>query len=137
MRVLLRSATLACSAILLTGCNFRGQNEEAEARVAQFHQLYNGEKVDGLFDLTAPEFRRTTDSESFAGLIGSLQEQLGDAELSEIKDWKVDYFPERRITLTYQTEFERGKAAEMFTFDYGEPPRLINYNATVSAIRPE
>jgi hypothetical protein len=128
-----RVTTLIGAAILLSGCGFRGQNHEAEARVAHFHQLFNDENVEGLLGLIAPEFRGTADPETFAALMRGLQEQLGDTQQSQLKDWRVEYLPQRRLTLIYQTRFERGEATEMFTFDYKEPPRLVRYNATVSS----
>jgi hypothetical protein len=132
----LRIASLVGAAVLVSACGFRGQDGEAEERVAAFHQFYNEENFDRLYAMAGPEFRRTTTSETFNGLMRTLRDQLGDVERSEMKDWRIDYFPERRITLTYDTEFSRGSATELFRFDYDQP-RLIQYSASVSEVRPQ
>ena len=131
-----RPLLLICAALLRSACHFRGQNAAAEERVSLFHQLYDREEFERLSGLTAPEFQQATSPAAFASLMKSLREQLGEVERSERRDWTVNYFPEARLTLTYVTEFDRGTAMETFTFDYDEPPRLINYNASVSAVRP-
>lgn len=136
MRIV-RSATLVCLVLVLAGCSLRGRTEKFEAQVELFHELYSDENLSGLVGLTAPEFHRTSDTESFFSLMRSVQDRLGDTERSELKAWNLDHLPERRLTLIYQTRFERGEGTEMFTFDFGDPPRLINYNISISLVQPK
>ena len=120
---------------LLSGCSPKGRNPEAEQRVELFHQLYNSDRFGQVYEQSSPMFQQTSSFEEFVGLLKSTRDSLGSVKHSQLKAVSYEGLIRQRPILVYVTEFDRGSASEVFTFDNSDPPRLVHYNLTVSAVR--
>lgn len=122
--------------ILAAGaCSFRGQLEDYESAVNNFHVKYDAELFSDIYFATSQEFKNETSRPDFEGLMTSVKGQLGNVKSSQLMNWKIDYLINNsRISLVYETDFEHGKAAETFVFKTSQLPELIQYNISISAV---
>lgn len=120
---------LASLALMLGGCQASGDMDAAEAQVAAFHSDYDAQRFDPMFDNTSPTFREITAREPFVAFLTQTRKQLGPVKSTKRTGWKVNYNTGgSQVLLAYETTFAHGIATETFTYDTGDPPRLLGYN---------
>jgi hypothetical protein len=109
----------------------------AEKHVEKFHQLFNDEKYDEIYNLYTPKIQNAQSKEQFAAALQKLRAEAGRIKNSKII--KTDVKPlasSRLVHMFYETEFEKSKLFEEFdclvegenaVFDfYGQPKEIPN-----------
>lgn len=107
----------------------------AESRVEKFHQSFNEEKYDDMFDAFTPKGRNQSSKEQFILDLKNLRSKLGRIKIGKlVKSDVKPQFATRLVHMFYETEFEKGKLIEEFDcivdrqsaiFDfYGQPDKI-------------
>ncbi len=107
----------------------------AESHVTKFHQLFNEEKYNELFDFYTPKGRNQSSKEQFATDLQNLRSKYGPIKNSKLAKSEVKLQASTRLVhIFYETEFEKGRVIEEFDclvdgqnaiFDfYGQPDKI-------------
>jgi hypothetical protein len=115
---------------LLAGCGFVKDKSDADAAVTRFHDLYNQDKLDVIWNEADPAFCGATPHEKYNEFIGALERKLGKVVSTSNAGWSVkSYNLKTRVHLVQETVFEHGKGTESFTFVMsGTNAVLLAYN---------
>ena len=115
--------TLACICSCLSVRPVYKDKERAiaEKAVSRFHELYNDQNVDGMYDLmeetvrskepkprTQEAMKKTMESTGRVQSTGLIQANISPGALPGYSS---------RVNMSYATQFERGEATEIFTWD--------------------
>lgn len=103
---------------LLAGCSDMLKGREAgQQAVDEFHKLYNSEKYAEIFTGADPDFGRTTTLPDLKKFLEAVQRKLGPARSAKEVGWRVNAINGKtQVVLNEETEFEKGRAEESFTF---------------------
>jgi hypothetical protein len=107
----------------------------AESHVEKFHQLFNEEKYNDLFDFYTPKGRNQSSREQLIIDLQNLRSKYGFIKNSKLVKSEVKPQSSTRLVhMFYETEFEKGKVIEEFDclvdgqnaiFDYyGQPDKI-------------
>jgi hypothetical protein len=117
--------------LVVAGCGdtIKGKSI-AEPQVAAFHEKLNAGQFDVIYSTSDEAFRKAAPKEKVLELFSAVQRKLGKAMSSSTKTWNVKTFNfETKVVLVVQTEFERGKGTESFTFRVSDgKASLVGYN---------
>lgn len=124
-------STIALALILgLTGCGLAKDTKVAEAEAERFHQRWNANEFQAVFDDAHMEFR---DAQPAAKMVVTLQvvkQNYGQLKSTKRRSW--GFHSDKGITevnLAYDSAYDHGAAVEEFTFRMtGEKALLLNYN---------
>jgi hypothetical protein len=95
-----------------------------------FHESYNGQHYEKIYDPADPTFKSVTAASDFTALMASVQRKLGK-QLTTRVDGSNLFMGGRvtRVRLSCSSSFEGGPAQEEFVWAVGEgSPRLLAYN---------
>lgn len=123
--------SLIFAAGFLSGCGKLTQGKAAgEKAVADFHALYNQDKVEDIWKEADPKFRTTTTKQQYDDLMGALQRKLGHVVSTSNNGWQVRSFNlSTSVLLAQNTTFEHGQGTESFTFALnGTNAVLVGYH---------
>lgn len=125
-----RALLLAGLALALSACGIKQAYEDANGAVAAFHAGLDRESYDALWEGSADGMKRAAAKADFAKFLGAVHTKLGKVKSSQQTGINVNSVNgSTTITVQAQTEFEKGKASETFTFvKGGEKLLLLNYN---------
>jgi hypothetical protein len=113
-----------CGSALIAG---RGLSNVA---VQQFHAQLNEEQYQQIFADADDAFQRSANKEETINFLQSVHRKLGKAELASLTNITVQATAGRTYVIAaYTTKFERGEAAEKFTWTKTEGQlKLHGYN---------
>ena len=114
---------LACSAI-------KDGRPAADSAIVEFHSRLNEQKYKEIFDTSHQDLKNVASEEELTKLLSAVHSKLGMVVDSKNQTWKAGTY---NLTTTVQmmqsTEFEHGKADEMFVFVIeGKKAFLQTYN---------
>ena len=115
--LLLAIAALAF-ALPLTSCkDMRQAKSLADPAVVDFHKQFNDKKFKDIYTASHPTFKAAAKEADFLKLMETIHKKLGKQVKSTEAGWKVNsYNFTTYAVLTQDTEFERGKGTETFTY---------------------
>ena len=117
--------------VFLNGCsNMTSAKPAAENAVTSFHEKYNSEDFESIFDDSHSDFKAATNFEGFNEFMQAVYSKLGKVESTECQNWKVgNYNLKTTVSLQQQTQFENGVGFETFSYRIeDEKAVLIGYN---------
>lgn len=124
------SCSLALIVLILTGCSdtINGLSI-AEPKVEEFHQQLKNAEYDRIYESTHEEFKKATTKEKFTQMLEAIRRKLGAVKNTQAVNWKVNTKNFRTyVMIVQETEFEKGKGTETFTFSVADDDaRLIGY----------
>ncbi len=120
---------------LIAGCSSL-DTKPSEAAVIEFHRQLNGGDFHGIWHDSAQAMRKSSAEADFARFLGAIRGKLGRVKDSTRTNWRVNATTSGAfMTLTYSTEFDRGRATETFTYrDIDGKPVLNGYNINSAAL---
>ena len=120
----------ALFALFLSACNPMAQLDGAEAKIAQFHSVYNDGDARRLYGVTGEEFRAVTTPEQMDELVTLVAGRMGQVESTERAGFNINSDNGVNMTVvTMTTQYEKGEATEIFTFQGdGETMQLVGWN---------
>ena len=116
--------------VTINACSLTKGKGIAEHAVVQFHDKYNAEQYQGIYDQADDAFKKSAKQEDFLAFLQAVQRKLGMVKQSKQIGWYVNATTLGTIvTLTYDTEFAEGHANEQFVFRVsGDQAKLYRYN---------
>ncbi len=125
--------TTAC--ISVKPIYYEDDKKIAESQVEKFHQLFNDEKYDEIYNLYTPKVQNQQSKEQFISVLQNFRASFGRIKNSKIVKSEVNpQAATRLVHMFYETEFEKGKKLEEFDclvdgqngiFDfYGQPDKI-------------
>ena len=124
-----RAGLLACILVFTVGGCSSADTSGAERETTRFHSRLDEGQFEAIWAATGPELRQATPKPQFLEFLAAVRKKLGKVKAAKLSGWRVHYGTGgNRIELAYDTEFERGTAAEQFVFSTGEPPKLLGYH---------
>jgi len=101
-----------------------------EKAVEKFHAQFNEEKYDEIYDQSAKEFKDSDTKENIIKFLQAVHRKLGAVGKTSSQSWHVNTtLTGKVITMSYETEFEKDKGTESFTFFMnGEDAQLAGYH---------
>lgn len=122
---------LSLAAFMLSGCgDMKKASAESKAAVTVFHDLYNGQKIQTIYDTADAEFHKAVTKDKLSELLEAVHRKLGNVTSTSGSGWKLNNFNMvTYVDLTQETKFEKGAATESFRFVIRSGKALlINYN---------
>jgi len=115
--------------VAINACSLTKGRSIAEQAVFKFHDMYNTEQYQDIYDQTDDAFKKSTKQEDFLAILQAMQRKLGMVKESTPITWYVNATTLGTIvTLTYDTEFTEGHAKEQFVFRVsGDQAKLYGY----------
>lgn len=104
---------IGAAALVALSCGAFQDGETAEKAVDRFHELFNEASYSVIYNEADPEFRRLTRVPDFDGLVRSAQRSLGAFRQARRTVFEVGG---ATVSLTYESDFAKGKATERFSF---------------------
>ena len=122
---------LSLAALLIAGCGdtFKGK-AISEPEIAAFHARLDSSRFDEIYETAAAGFQEAGSKEKSIEFLSAVPRKLGRTKSCNIVSWKVNTFNLKTVVvLTTDTEFERGKGSETFTFEVTDgKATLLGYN---------
>ena len=120
---------LAGSMLALTACSSGESLGQSEKAIAVFHQQLDQGAFAAIYANTTPEFRRITTEPDFIKILAAVHRKLGTFERGANNGWRLSYNTSgNNMVVQYKSHFTNGDAAETFTFNIDNSPKLIGYN---------
>lgn len=126
---LLRGFTVLPIILFLTACGVQENLDGAQEEIRNFHIDYNAQQYDGIWDNADPLLKKASKKDDFLEILQGVRRILGEQVQSEQAGWNIQATPQGNfLVITQQTEFERGKGTEIFTFSQvDERKKLAGY----------
>jgi hypothetical protein len=123
--------TIALGFVLgLTGCGLAKDTKVAEAEVERFHQRWNANEFQVVFDEAHMQFRAAQPAEKMVGTLQAVKKNYGQLTSAKRRSWGFNSDKGvTNITLTYDSAFDHGAAVEEFVFRMtGDKALLLAYD---------
>lgn len=120
------------AALALAACGIKQSFADAETEVQVFHQRYDAEQYSVIWREGEPRLRSKGDYKQFETFLAGIHKALGKLRSTKQVGWNANQVNAGTlIVLTYESQFERGRAWEAFTFaPVGEKVKLVGYYIT-------
>jgi hypothetical protein len=130
MRHLLVVVSAFFVVILLASCSGQEKLDVAEGGVAEFHRQLAAGAIHEMYAAASPKLKEATTEADFTKLLTAIRSKLGQVTQANRTGWNLNYHTSGIfVTLTYDTQFQQGKAAERFVFQImKERAALVSYN---------
>ena len=115
---------------LLAACSGTASVKQADQGVVRFHSEMNAGQYAHIYDASAEEMKATTKREDFIKFLTGAHAKLGAYRESKQVGWNDNYATGGHfVTLTYDSQFERGPAQEQFVYRMkDDQPILAGYH---------
>lgn len=117
-------------ALTLTGCGLAKNTKVAEAEVERFHQRWNANEFQAVFDDAHANFRAAQPAETMLGILQGVKRHYGQLQSAKRKSW--GFHSDNGVTkidLAYDSAYDRGAAVEEFVFQMtGDKALLLSYD---------
>ena len=114
MKTYHKLATLFIIAAFLTACAGNREQRAAEAVVDKYHELYNQQNYEAIFNAAHEEARRTKSKEALGLALAEAFRIYGKHLSSELVYTKTQKVNETQVELVYKSKFEKGTRNETF-----------------------
>ncbi|RYG88989.1 MAG: hypothetical protein EON59_02550 [Alphaproteobacteria bacterium] len=126
-------------AVALAGCSAGESTDAAKTEVAKFRQQVAAGQFAEIYKAAAPDIRNSISEAKFVEMVGGFHQAIGTFKSAPDPGWGYDTDTNtgQRVTLDYDSVFERGKAHEQFTYRMIDgKPVLAGYDYKADAIAP-
>jgi hypothetical protein len=120
----------------LAACSFSADTKKIEQEVQHFHDLLDAGKSAAIYAAASDEFKKASTQEDFVALLDAVHRKLGDFKSTSQKGWNVNYNTSGKfVTITYETVYAEGKAAEQFVYRVSdEEALLVGYHVSSNVL---
>jgi hypothetical protein len=121
---------IAAVTLALSGCGGSASSNNSDAQVVAFHQQLDSGNYDAVYKAAGSELKTSMSQQDFVRLLTAVHTKLGKSVKSElVQTTSMAGTNGSSTTLTYQTDFERGRGVETFVYNGDGPtPVLASYN---------
>jgi hypothetical protein len=111
-------------------CGWNDGQAAAEQAIKRFHAMFNDERYEEIYAALDPRFKEITSEQEMFEILQAVHIKLGKVTATTMTGGKASsYLTETQIVILQDTEFERGKGIETFTFFYADKKAsLAGYN---------
>lgn len=136
MTGLLRMMPVVPVLLALAGCNIKQELNRADAAVASFHGKLDREQYDQLWSSSADGMKKASPQPEFVRFLKAIHTKLGNVNATHETGFNInENNGVTSVTVSYDTDFEKGKANETFVFlEEGQRLELLNYNINSMAL---
>lgn len=126
-RTLLSSLALACLWLLTPSCKDMTQGKGlADTAIVDFHKKFNEQKFKEIYAGSHSDFKAEATEEKFVNLLDAVDRKLGKQVKSTDATWRVNSFNfKTNVMVAQNTEFERGKGTETFTYRVSDGKAIL------------
>jgi hypothetical protein len=126
----MRKFLMAAPLMALAGCSIGADLPVAERGVVALHAQLNGGKCAAIRETSAAEFREMATAETWLSMCGQLARGLGNFKSGQQIGWQdQNVNGDHRISLVYQSAFDKGAGREEFLFRIqGGKALLLGYH---------
>ena len=130
------SIVLLILSVLSIGCFMTEGIEAGEKAVNKFHEQFNNNEIDEIYNDADQQFKESDSKESIIGFLEKVRKRLGKVKDTKRTGWNVNKNLKGTFaTVNFETEFENGKGTETFIFLLAdEDTKLLNYNVNSKAL---
>ena len=118
-------------ALPLSSCSdFKEGKSLADSALHEFHEKFNTQNFDYLYENAHQDFKSVTSQEEFLQLMEAIHRKLGPVTDTVNSGWNVNsYNLTTYVSLTQDTAFESGKGTESFVYQIEDKQALLlKYN---------
>ena len=110
--------TVVVVCLIVLGCSaYRDGKPAAEAQIVEFHSLYGERKFSELYSASHEKMKEASTETEFIDFLTAVESKLGKVTNSRQVNWRVQNFNlESFVEIIQDTEFEKGRGTETFTF---------------------
>jgi hypothetical protein len=128
-------APIAFICLILTSCG-NLSSETIEAELALFHDRFNAEEFQAIYDASSEDFKSGENEENTLQFFRAIRGKLGTFQDSKQTRWFAKTSTKgSRVEIVLQSTFENGTGAESFVFiSEGDNARLHSYNINSRAL---
>jgi len=132
----MRKLLIGALALAGAGCSAGTDIATAEREVQRFHELAADQEFSRIYEQSTDEFKRAATPEQFRSILEMIDERLGRVRRTNRDGWHVNYTGAGKIvTLTYNTQFERGRGTEQFVYRINnDRARLLGFHVNSDAL---
>ena len=111
-------AAVAVSLVLSAGaCGKRQGQDNSDPAVTEFHDRYDREQYQLIWNGSYRDFQRAVSASEFAAKMGKIHSKLGEVEsANQVASQNLEVFDKTYKIVTSETDFESGKFTETFKF---------------------
>jgi hypothetical protein len=130
MKAPFRLLIAALLLVTVAGCGFAKSKQIAAKSVETFHQQFNETRFSAIYSGSTTNFKASAPEAEFLKFIQAVRRKLGAFQSGTETGWRTNNTTNGTfVVLTYNSQFERGKATETFTFVISrETATLQGYN---------
>jgi len=130
-----KSAWILAGAVALAGCSIGQDVPLAEAEATNFHKLLDAGKFDAIWQGASADLTSSPKA-NFEKLLDAVHRKLGAFKGAQQQGWNDQATTSGHfITLTYQSHYEKGDAAENFVYRIdGGKAHLAGYHINSDAL---
>lgn len=111
----------AVIAISVIACGWGDGQPAAEQAIKQFHTMLDDERYAEIYAGSDPKLKEVATEKELLELLQAIHIKLGKVTATKNSGGRLNKFlTETQIVMVQETEFERGKATETFTFIYAD-----------------
>ena len=130
LQLITGSASLAVCLFAITGCGLSKSTKASDAEVDRFHQRWNANEFQAVYDDAHMQFRAVQPVERMTAILQSVKKNYGNFKSGKKRSW--GFSSDKGITdirLSYDSAFDHGAAVEEFVFRMtGDRPLLLSYD---------
>lgn len=132
----MRKLLIGVLALTGAGCSAGTDIAAAEREVQRFHEFAADQEIDRIYERSTDEFKRAATPEQFRSILEVIDERLGRVRRTNRQGWHVNYTGAGNVvTLTYDTQFERGRGTEQFVYRINnDRARLLGFHVNSDAL---
>ena len=114
----------------LTGCGLAKNTKKVDAEVDRFHQHWNADEFQAVFDEAHMNFRNAQPASSLLSTFERIKKNYGKLQTSKRRSWGFNTNNGvTDIKVAYDSAFDRGSAVEEFVYRMnGDKPLLLSYD---------
>jgi hypothetical protein len=131
-------SVLAFYSALIPACTGKAR-QVAGAGTSEFRERCSRSAFDEIYAASAPDLKNSGTKDDFLKLMNSVQKKLGAWQSSSPMGWNVMAGTKgTRVTLGFQSTFEKGAAQEEFVWAvHGDKAALVGYHINSPAFLAE
>ncbi|QIF04933.1 hypothetical protein [Roseimicrobium sp. ORNL1] len=119
-------SSLACL-LLIPSCKDMTQGKGlADTAIVDFHKKFNEQKFKDIYAGSHADLKAAAKEEEFLNLLDAVHRKLGKQVKSTDATWRVNSFNfKTNVMVAQNTEFERGKGTETFTYRVSDGKAIL------------
>lgn len=114
--------------VTATACSGSFNLEPSKKAVQSFHNEFNNENYEAIFNSGTEEFKKSGSEKDLTAYLNGVNKKLGKHVKSNLSNWSVfNGTSGKKVSLAYDSKFEKGDASEEFTFSEKDGKVLLQH----------